>query len=111
MYYPTSTGSYGDGDTAPFTVPGPGGEDPGFVSFTKESKYLGSIVHSSLTSDADVDKRIRSAVAAFGALRSALCNFALEETLRGKVYLVLALTAKLYGSELWCPREDLLAKL
>ena len=47
------------------------------VSFTTEFKYLGSIVHFSLTSDADVNKRIRAAAAAFGALRGVLCNFAL----------------------------------
>ena len=111
MYYPTSMESYEDGDTTTFTVSGLRGEDLGFVSFTKEFKYLGSIVHSSLTYDADVDKRIRSAAAAFGALWSVLCNFALEGTLRGKVYLVLALTVLLYGSEVWCLREDLLAKL
>ena len=64
-------------------------------------KYLGSIVHSSPTSDANVYKRIRSAAAAFGAM---LCNFALEKTLRGKVLSVLALTALLYGSEVWCMR-------
>jgi len=36
MYYPMSRGPYEDGDTAPFTVPGPGVKDLGFVSFTKE---------------------------------------------------------------------------
>ena len=111
MYYPTSMESYEDGDTTMLTVFGLRGEDLGFVSFTKEFKYLGSIVHSSLTSDADVDKRIRSAAAAFGALWSVLCNFALEGTLRGKVHSVPVLTALLYGSEVWCLREDLLAKL
>jgi len=102
--YPASTGPYEDGDTTPFTVSRPDGKDLGFVSFTKEFKYLGPIVHSSLTSDADMDKRIRSAVAVFGALRSVLCNFALEENLRGEVYSVPVLTVPR-------PREDLLAKL
>ena len=68
------------------------------MSFMEKTKYLGSIVHSSLTSDADVDKRIRSAAAAFGALRSVLFNFALEETIRGKVYSVFVLAVLLYGS-------------
>ena len=86
MYYPTSTGSYEDSDTTPFTVSGPGGEDPGFVSFTKELKYLGSIVQSSLAPDAGAGERIRSAVAAFRALRSVPCNPALEDAPRSKVY-------------------------
>ena len=75
---------YEDGDTAPFKVSGPGGEDLGFVSFTKELRHLGPIAYSSLTSDADVDKYIRSAAAAFVALRGVLCNSALEEALRGQ---------------------------
>ena len=51
MYYPTSMGSCEGGDTTAFTVSGLRGKDLGFVSFTKEFKYLGPIVHSSLTSD------------------------------------------------------------
>jgi len=111
MYYPPTRLSYDDGDTTPFTVFGPNGEGLGFVSFTKEFKYLGSLVHHSLTSDADVNKRVKSAAAAFGSLRSVLCNYALSEPLRGAVYSSLVLTILLYGSEVWCLREDLFAKL
>ena len=68
-------------------------------------------MHSSLTSDADVDKRDMSAVAAFGALRGVLCNSAFEESSRGEVYSVLVLAVLLCGSEVWCPREGPLAKL
>ena len=103
IYYPSSTGSYEVGDATLLTVPGPGGEDLGFVSFTKESRYFGSIVRSSLTSDVDVDKRIRSAVAAFGALRGLLCKFALEGTLRGEVYYALVQVALLYDRTCPCP--------
>ena len=99
MYYPTSAGPYEDDDTKPFTVYGPGGEYPGFAGFTKEFKCLGSIVGSSLTSDADVDKCTRSAAAALGALRSVPCNFPLEMALRARVYSVLVLAALFYGSE------------
>ena len=35
MYYPVSTGPYEGGDTALFTVSGPGGEYLGFVSYAK----------------------------------------------------------------------------
>lgn len=81
------------------------------MGFTKKFKYLGPIANSSLTSDADVDKRIRSAAAAFGALRSVLCNFALLGALRGRVYSAPVLTVLPYGSEVRCLREDLLATL
>jgi hypothetical protein len=39
----------------------------GFVVLIKTFNYLSSIIHYSLTSDADVYKRIESATAAFGA--------------------------------------------
>jgi hypothetical protein len=42
----------------------------GFVEFSESFKYLGSIIHCSLTSDADVYKRVKSATAAFGAMKS-----------------------------------------
>ena len=40
-----------------------------------------------------------------------LCNFALEEKLRGQVYMAIVLTILLYGCEVWFLREDLFAKL
>jgi hypothetical protein len=36
---------------------------------------------------------------------------ALSEVIRGQVYTALVLTILLYGSEVWCLREDLFAKL
>ena len=80
------------------------------MSFTKEFRYLGSLVHHSLTSGADLNKRVKSAAAAFGSLRSVLCNFALSEPLRCAVYSSLVLIALLYGSEVWCLSESLFAK-
>ncbi len=44
---------------------------------------LGSIVHCSLSSEADVDKRIKSATAAFGALRNDFTNRQLDLKLKG----------------------------
>ena len=83
----------------------------GFVSLTKEPRYLGYIANSPLTSNADVGKHIRSAAMVFGALRSVLCNFALGKAFRGKVYSALVRAVLLYGSEVWCPCDDILAKL
>ena len=96
--------SYDDGDTTPFTVLGPNGEGLGFVSFTKKFKYLGSLVNHSLTSGADVNKRVKSAAAAFGSPRSVLCSFVLSEPLRGAVYSSLVLTTLLYKSI--APKSD-----
>ena len=72
---------------------------------------MGSTKHSSLTSEADVDKRIRSAAAAFEALRGGPCTFVLEGTLRGKANSVLVLALLLYDSEVWCFRGNLFANL
>ncbi len=38
------------------------------VGFTKDAMYLGSIIRHSLTSDTDVDERIKSTTAAFEVL-------------------------------------------
>jgi hypothetical protein len=71
-------------------------------AFTTEFKYLGSIVHHFLTSDADVDKRIRPASAAFGALKNILTNKDIELKVKGSVYVALCLSILLYGSDIWC---------
>jgi hypothetical protein len=48
------------------------GNPVSFIDFTTEFKD--SIVHHSLTSDADVDKLIKSASATFGALKNIRTN-------------------------------------
>ena len=55
----------------------------GFIDFCEKLKYLGSMLHYSLTSDADVDKRITSATAAFGALKNIFADKYLSEELKG----------------------------
>ena len=57
----------------------------GFIDFCEKFKYLGSILHYSLTCDADVDKRIASATAAFGALKNIFTDEYLSEELKGEV--------------------------
>jgi hypothetical protein len=57
----------------------------GFVDLTKEFKCLGSIVHSSLTSDADVDKRINAAKPVFGALKIVLTSFSVNLREKGRI--------------------------
>ena len=69
------------------------------------------MLHYSLTSDADVDKRITSATAAFGALKNILADKYLPEELRGEVYKALILPTLLYGCEAWSLHEDLFKRL
>jgi hypothetical protein len=106
MHFPAPHSQLNDADKADFDVA------DGFISFTDDFRYLGSTIHESLTSDADVDARIRKATAAFGALRD--CFFAnkrISAKDKGKGYTVLVLTILLYGSECWCLREDLFNRL
>jgi hypothetical protein len=70
MCFPPPRRLYSDADTSRLDVLDGTGNPVGFIDFMTEFNYLGSIVHHSLTSDADVDKRIRQASAAFGALES-----------------------------------------
>ena len=65
MYIPPPRVDYSAADTSRFNIVDGAGLPAGFVDFTTEFKYLGSILHHSLTSEADVDKRLKSATAAF----------------------------------------------
>lgn len=106
MYFPPPRQHSDGGDQSNFTVA------DGFVSFTAEFRYLGSIIHQTLSSDADVNARIAGARAAFGALHS--CFFARARVAgkdKGIVFVALCLSILLYGSESWCLREDLFQRL
>jgi hypothetical protein len=59
IFFPPPRRSYSEAKTSRLDVLDGTGNAIGFIDFTTEFKYLGSIVHHSLTSDADVDKRIR----------------------------------------------------
>jgi len=106
MYFPPPRTAYEAADTSRFYVDG-----TGFIDFCEKFKYLGSILHYSLTSDADVDKRIASATAAFGALKNIFNSKYLSEELKGEVYKALVLPTLLYGCEAWSLREDLFKRL
>jgi len=106
VFFPGPRETQADGDISGFEVA------DGFVSFTDEFKYLGSLIHNSLTANADVDQRITKATAAFGALRK--CFFSNKHITpkdKGIVYTALCLSVLLYGSECWCLTEKLFDKL
>ena len=108
MFVPKSRQPHASGDTSQVVLANGGG----FIDFVQEFKYLGSLVHHSLSSDADVNMRIKSASAAFGALRkSVLSNRDAELKVKGKIYVALVVNILLYGSESWCLREDLFNRL
>jgi hypothetical protein len=68
------------------------------------------MLHCTLTSNADVDKRIISALAAFGP-ENIFADKCLSEELKGEVYEALILPTLLCGCEAWYLREDLFERL
>jgi hypothetical protein len=48
---------------------------------------------------------------AFGALKNILTNKDIDLKVKGSVYVAVCLSILLYGSEIWCLREDLLNRL
>ncbi len=56
IYFSSPCVDYSNANTPRFEIRNSDGSTAGFVDFTKEFKYLGSIIDSSLTSDADVDQ-------------------------------------------------------
>jgi hypothetical protein len=111
MVFPSSRVEYSVADTSRFNVLDVNGSVAGFIDFTQEFKYLGSIIHSSLTSEADVDRRIKSATAAFGALKNIFTNRNIDLKIKGRIYTALCLSILLYGSEVCCLKEDLFHRL
>jgi hypothetical protein len=98
--------AYEAADTSRFYIDG-----TGFIDFCEEFKYLGSMLHYTLTSDTDVDKRLTSARAAFGALKRIFADKYLSEELKGEVYKALIFPTLLCGCEAWSLREDLFKRL
>jgi hypothetical protein len=110
IYFPPPRRLYSDADISRQGVLDSLGNPVGFIDFTTEFKYLGSIARHTLISDADVDKRIRPASAVFGALKN-LTNKDIDLKVKGSAYVALYLSILLYGSEIWCLREDLFNRL
>ena len=107
VFFPKPHQPSTSGDQTDFNVDG-----DGFISFSTEFKYLGSIIHNLLKSDSDIETRITKATAAFGALRKCFFDSKLVSLKdKGKVYSVLCLTILLYGSECWSLREDMFNRL
>ena len=68
-----------------------------FVSWTDQFKYLGSIIHSSLTDAVDIRSRIRKAHQAFGTFTNIYCNKKLKLWVRVALYNALVINVALMG--------------
>ena len=87
--FPPPRVDYSSADTSRLDIRNADGSTVGFVDFTKEFKYLGSIIDSSLTSDADVAMRIKAATSAFGALKIVLSSLSVALRVKGRIYNAL----------------------
>jgi hypothetical protein len=111
IYFPPPRRLFSDADTAGLGILDYLGNPVGFIDFATKFKYLGSIVHHSLTSGAGVDKRIRLESAAFGALKNILTNKDIDLKAKGSAYVAFCLSILPYGSEIWCLWEDMFNRL
>ena len=72
------------------------------IDFTKEFKYLGSIISSSLYSADDVTHRIGKATKVFGALKKKVfASRRVRPQAKVALYTAFVLSTLLYGSECW----------
>ncbi len=112
VYFPPSGTEPTDDDVAPLRVD----DDRGIITFTNRFRYLGSILTSSLTDDAEVAHRIAAAGAAFAQLLQSVFrvdfgNRALPDKSKGRIYKSIVLGILLYGCESWLLTTPLLNKV
>ena len=69
---------YSTADTSRFDIRNADGSAVGFVDSAKKFKYFGSRIDSSMTSDADVNTRIKAEASAFDALKNVLTNLSVD---------------------------------
>ena len=106
MFIPAKTGEWKKRKPSPIYLTG-GRKIP----FTKEFKYLGGIIHCSLSCEVDVDRRISSASQAMGSLKGMIRRKDINSKVKGRVYVSLVLSILLYGCENWTLQESLMKKL
>ena len=83
----------------------------GAMPFVRTFKYLGSVLNQDLNDNADVANRIRSAQAAFGALRCVFKIKTISLPSKKNLYLAAVLPMLLFGSETWTMNSNNTNKL
>ena len=111
IYFHKHGGSDSDGDTSRIEMKEEKGL-PCYINFTDRIVYLGSVIHQSLSSEYDIDRRIQKAKIAFGALRKDVMrsNF-LNLKLKGQVFNSIVASTLLYGCENWTLTQELFSRL
>ena len=85
--------------------------DFGFISFTKEFTYLGSIVSYDLDDYADVTSRIKKASQAMGALKIFWDSNHVDIGAKVLIYLAIPVNLLLWGCQSWALTKVLIKKL
>jgi hypothetical protein len=110
IFFPKRTGGDDDGDLARIELTDEIG--PCFVGFADSIKYLGCIIHKSLSFECEVNARITAAQQVFGATFSTSClGKFLKLKVTGRVFLSLVVSILLYGSECWIMTDVLHKRL
>ena len=81
MFIPAAGKKATDADTADIYL-----NDHEFFGYCNKFKYLGTIFTPSLKDDADINKRITSAVGAFATMKKVLCNSRIPVKLRVRIF-------------------------
>ena len=105
VLFPAFESEYEDKDTSIFEV------NDGFVQFTKQFKYLGSIISFNLNDSIDIDARISQASKAMGALRNFFKCDKVSLYAKRLIYLAIPVNLCLWGAESWALTEASLRKL
>ena len=104
-HFPASIMNGEVADTSDFQV------GKGVMHFDESFRYLGSMLHKTLTDQVDVDSRIKAAGAAFGALKDRLGGKTIPLSSKSKLYEAVVIGILLHGSEFWTLTKKLEARI
>ena len=84
------------------------GVDGEYISFTNKFCYLGTIISSNLSDDADISRRIQQASKAFGSLSAGVfCNRKyLSPKIRRRLFMAIVINLLLWGCETWALTKE-----
>jgi hypothetical protein len=105
VLFPAFESEYEIKDTSNFEV------NDGFVQFTKQFRYLGSIILFNLKDYVNIDARISQASKAMGALRNFFKCDQVSVYAKRLIYLAIPVNLCLWGAESWALTEASLRKL
>jgi exonuclease III len=83
----------------------------GYVNFTSNFKYLGSIISNDLKDDLEIDSRIKKASAQVGALKNFFKNKHVSLKAKFQIFQAIPINTVLWGCESWAMSEIISRKL